>query len=582
MIPEEVIQKVRDTANIREIVEEYVPLRKAGRNWVGLCPFHTENDPSFTVSEEKQLFHCFGCHEGGDIFKFLMKIKGVSFIEAVKYVASRYGIDIPEKPLTKKEKKKKREKDLLLIANKEASNFYHNLLLDSIEGEKALKYLIDRGITTSTIKSFYIGWAPDVWDKLVNYLKNRGISEQVAERAGLIIKRPSSRGYYDRFRARIIFPIEDIKGDIVALGGRVIDDSLPKYLNSPETPIYQKSQVLYGLFKTKEHIRRSGLGIVVEGYLDLISLFQHDIKNVVATLGTALTEEHVSILKRHARNWILIFDGDQAGTKAALRALPLFLKASINVKVLNLPDEHDPDSFIRNKGKERFLSLLEKAQSGLDFAINKAIEQYKNNGTLDIEAKSNVVEMLLPLLSAVSDPVLQALMVGRVSQVLSIREENILRKLEIVSKPKRNITKNKTTDTKRRSNKAEEQLLGFLILYPEYQSEFLKFELEQWLESPEILSLWLLIKDLYYSTGPVDLNKLYAQLEEGSEKYFLVSKLIRNFPPIEDVGSVCEELKLFCKKKRNKVLKQQLLEQLKSSPIEEQTLWLKRLKELKN
>ena len=584
MIPEEVIQKVRDTANIREIVEEYVPLRKTGRNWVGLCPFHSEQDPSFTVSEEKQLFHCFGCNEGGDVFRFLMKLKGLSFIEAIKYVADRYGIDIPQKPLSKKEKEKHKEKDLLLKANKEASLFYHDLLLNSSEGEKPLKYLISRGITEDIIRSFKIGWAPDSWEKLVNYLKNKDIPEDIAEKAGLIVKRTSSKGYYDRFRARIIFPIENIHGDIVALGGRVIDDSLPKYLNSPETPVYQKSQLLYGLYKAKEAIRKKGIGIVVEGYLDLISLFQYGIENVVATLGTALTEKHISLLKRHSRKWVLIFDGDSAGIKAALRTLPLFFKASLDVKVLNLPDEHDPDSFIRSEGKEKFLDLIEDASSGLDFAIKKAIEQHRNKeGVLDIDGKLSVVDTLIPILSVVGDPVLQSLMVGKVSQVLSIREENLLKKLKLASKSKNfkksNKLNNKNINIKT-NNKAEEQLLGFLILYPDYQSEFMNFEIEQWLNTPNLRSLWLIIKDIYYTSGPVDLNKLYEQLEEESERYSLVSKLIRQFPPIEDVDAVAEELKEFCQKKRKKILRQQLLEQLKESPMEEQTLWLKRLREL--
>ncbi len=581
MIPEEVIQKVRDTANIREIVEEYVPLRKAGRNWVGLCPFHSENDPSFTVSEEKQLFHCFGCNEGGDIFRFLMKLKGLSFIEAVKYLAERYGIDIPQKPLSKKEKEKRKEKDLLLKANKEASLFYHNLLLNSPEGEKGLNYLFNRGIKKETIISFKIGWAPESWDRIVNYLKNKNITEDIAQKAGLIVKRSSSKGYYDRFRSRIIFPIEDINGDIVAIGGRVIDDGLPKYLNSPETPIYQKSHILYGLYKAKEAIRKKGTGIVVEGYLDLISLFQQGIENVVATLGTALTTQHITLLKKHARNWILIFDGDSAGIKAALRALPLFFKASLNVKVLNLPDNHDPDSFIRTEGKEKFLTLLEKAPSGLDFAINKAIEQHKNKeGLLDIERKLDVIETLIPILSAVEDPVLQSLMVGKVAQILSIREESLLKKLRIESTNNKPSNLMKKDFEKRPINKAEEQLIGFLLLYPEYQKEFLSFEIEQWLDSSRLRNLWLIIKDLYYTKGAIGIDEIYEYLEEDSSIYSLVSKIIREFPPIEDKKHVVKELKEFCNKKRIKILREQLLEQLKESPFEEQTLWLKRLKEL--
>ncbi len=576
MIPEEVIQRIRETANIREVVEEYVPLRKAGRNWVGVCPFHADTDPSFTVNEDKQFFYCFGCGEGGNVFKFIMNLKGLTFIEAVKYLAKRYAIDIPERPLTSFQREKQHLKDILLRVNEEAANFYSNLLEKSDKAKSARLYLKNRGINAYIIKKFRLGWAPDMWDSLINHLKSKNFPLEAAEKAGLIVAKNSGTGYYDRFRSRIIFPIQDLDGNTIALGGRLVSEGRPKYLNSPETSIYHKGKTLYGLYETKEYIRKSGLGIVVEGYMDLLALVQEDIKNVIATLGTALTPEHIGILKRQARNWVLLFDGDSAGTKAALRALPLFFSAGLNVKVLTLPDNHDPDSFVKRNGREQLLSLIESSPSGIDFAVDYAVRSF---GT-DIEGKRSTVDLLLPMLGAVSDPVLQALMVGRVAQKLGLPEESILKKLEQTPQQRTSGKDTQKPANKSKINRAEAQLLGFLILYPDYQPQFMELNLEQWLTDQVLKEIWSVIQDANSSANkPIDITQLLNRVS-NEEATQLIGKIARNLPPIDQPEEMANELREFCKKRHNKILRQQLLEQVRVCESEEQKVWLERLQRL--
>ncbi len=545
-----------------------MPLKKSGRNWIGLCPFHPDKDPSFSVSEEKQIFHCFGCGEGGDVFKFLMKMQGMSFVEAVKALANRYGIIIPEKPRSSRDQKRHIETEELVSLNLAAAEFYHQNLLHSPGASDARAYLEKRGLKSDIISEFRLGWANDRWDDLINHLKTEGLSPDRAEKAGLIVSRESGKGYYDRFRGRIIFPILDRSGKVVALGGRILKDGHPKYLNSPETPVYNKSRVLYGLSQNKGAIRRVGKGYVVEGYMDLLALAQFDINQVVATLGTALTENHAKQLRGLCKDWVLVFDGDAAGVKAAIRALPFFYKLNLRVRVLNLPAEDDPDSFVGREGKEAWKALVDTAGTGLDFAIQQGLASYGK----DPEGRFKTTEDVLSILQPVSDPVRKSLLVGHVAQKLGIREESLWERLNAgnSSTVVPNIRKRYELSVKAKSpkgpeNMAEAKLIGFLLGHPRYMKTFLEAGLDLWLEVPSLRGLWMAMSHLYSMSGNLNLSDLYDQLEPVPELKALAMRLAADFSPFEDMEEeMLSGLKRYCEDRRNKVLRWNVLEQIKA------------------
>ena len=567
-IPEDVLRNVLEAANIRQVVGEFVPLKKSGRNWVGLCPFHPDKDPSFSVSEEKQIFHCFGCGESGDAFKFLMKTQGMSFVEAVKALASRYGIIIPERPRSSRDQKRHMETEELVSLNMAAARFYHKNLLHSSRAGDARAYLKRRGLKSDIISMFRLGWADDLWDGLINHLKTEGLSLDKAEKAGLLVSRESGKGYYDRFRGRIIFPILDRSGKVVALGGRIMKDGHPKYLNSPETPVYNKSRVLYGLSQNKGAIIRAGRGYVVEGYMDLLALAQSDIDQAVATLGTALTDDHVRQLKGLCKDWILVFDGDAAGVKAALRALPFFYKLNLRVKVLNLPAEDDPDSFVRREGKEVWEALVDTASSGLDFAIQQGLASYGKNP----EGRFRTTEDMLSILHSVSDPVRKSLLVGHVAQKLGVREESLWERLSadnsstvIPDIRKRYELSAEAKIRKSPENRAEAKLISFLLGRPEHMEAFLDAGLDLWIEVPSLRGLWMAMSHLYSMSGSLNLSDLYDHLEPVPELRALAMRLSADFAPFEDMEEeMFSDLKRYCEDRRNKVLRWNVLEQIKA------------------
>ncbi|UCF95264.1 MAG: DNA primase, partial [Desulfobacterales bacterium] len=312
-IPEDKIAEIRNAVDIVDIVSEVVLLKKAGRNFLGLCPFHAEKTPSFSVSPDKQIYHCFGCGAGGSAFNFLMQHEGLSFPEAVQSLARRYGIDIPTERLSREQNKRIRQRENLLTINRQALEFFCQALRDSAGGKSAMAYLQKRGIMPEIIDRFGLGYAPNGWRNLVDFFSQRKSSLDLVEKSGLIVSQKNRNGFYDRFRDRIIFPIIDLNMQVIGFGGRVLDESLPKYLNSPETPLYNKSRSLYGLHQAKDKCRASDTVYIVEGYLDLLALHQNGIENTVATLGTALTADHVRLLRRYAGRMVLVYDSDEAG-----------------------------------------------------------------------------------------------------------------------------------------------------------------------------------------------------------------------------------------------------------------------------
>ena len=396
------VERVNERSDIYSVVSRYVPLtQKSGRYW-GRCPFHNEKTASFSVSPDKGLFYCFGCGAGGNVFKFLSLIENITYFEAVKLQAERLGIEIPTKKNSPEEERRRREEKILLKINELAQDFYHECLIKTARGEVGRKYLSARGITPETIETFHLGFAPDEWENLVNRFTRQDFTPQQLEAVGLVAKRKNSSGYYDRFRGRVMIPIADIHGHVVGFGGRILnaDDSTPKYLNTPETALFNKRNLLFGLDKSNRAINAAGTAIVVEGYMDAISLFSAGIKNVVATLGTAFTPEHAKLILRYARKIIFCYDSDEAGQRATIRALPIVQAVGAEVFVVQVPDGKDPDEFVRKHGKEAFLQLVKNAQTLIAYRMKYVLARAEMS---TINGKIRALREILPVVVNVKD-----------------------------------------------------------------------------------------------------------------------------------------------------------------------------------
>lgn len=417
------IENVRAQSDIVSVIAGYVSLHKRGKNFWGCCPFHHEKTPSFSVSPEKGFFYCFGCHTGGNVFNFVMKIENIAFLEAVKLLARRSNIPFPEKHKTPAEMAKEHETAQLFKALELAKNFFQACLVKTSFGTQARNYLVKRGISKDLMEKFQLGYAPPLWDKLLNALTERGFEIDTLAKAGLIVKRTSGDGYYDRFRDRIMYPISDIRGRIIGFGGRVLNEGQPKYLNSPETEIFNKRNTLYGLDKAYHSIRSLGNVIVVEGYMDVISLHSVGITNAVASLGTAFSVEQARTLRHYAQEIYFAYDSDAAGQNATLRALSTVRAMGIPIKVITIPDGKDPDEFIRKHGRESFDVILKEAISLLDFQLQFAL---RNHDISTLEGKVAVVSQVVPILSDVDNAVEVNYYITHLSKLLSIDESAIL------------------------------------------------------------------------------------------------------------------------------------------------------------
>ena len=401
---EEFINTVRERSDIYEVVSRYVPLNlKGGRFWA-CCPFHEEKTPSFTISPDKGIFYCFGCHKGGNVFKFISLMEHTTYFEAVKLQAERLGIKLPARNKTPAEVKAEQVKDALFKIANLARDFYHNCLIKSKEGEQCRKYLAARGITEETIREFKLGFAPDSWDAFTRRMKIHGFTEKQLVNSGLAVERKSGGGVYDRMRGRVIIPISNISGKVVAFGGRILisDDNQPKYLNTPETEIFSKGKMFFGLDRSNQAIIAENTAIVVEGYMDSISLFSAGVKNVVASLGTAFTDEHAKILSRYARRVIFCYDSDEAGQRATVRALPMMRSTGAEVFILIIPDGKDPDEFIKKNGKDAFKQLLKNVLPFMDYQFQYKL---KHIDFSTYEGKIQILREMLTLCREVKNPV---------------------------------------------------------------------------------------------------------------------------------------------------------------------------------
>ncbi|MFA5975915.1 MAG: DNA primase [Elusimicrobiota bacterium] len=468
MIPEETISRVRESVNLVELIRESVPgLKKSGRNFMARCPFHQERTPSFNVNPEMGLFKCFGCGVGGDVFKFLMLSEGLSYPEAIRKVAGRVGIAVEDEAQRQDVSEETKKKQLLYGLLDDAATFYHRQLLESPEAKPVLDYLTKRGLSSESLEKFSIGFAPSSGNALRDAAARKGFSPETLESAGLIRRKEGSGRTYDHFWNRIIFPIWDAQGRLVAFGGRALGDAMPKYINSPETPIYSKSRHLYGLFQALPTLRKRHHLVVLEGYMDVAVCHQFGFDYTVATLGTALTDEHIRLLRRYVDHVTLLFDPDAAGAAATLRGGELLIAEGLKVDVVTLPDELDPDELLLRGGAKELEVQLQNPVPFMDYFIAQSLKRHP--GTLP-EHKLAVAKDVLPLIGRMRDPLLQDEHLGRLAEAL--RTQKLILAQQMKRMPKEYSEKTEKVLPRASEEKQsvflslEEEILLAAILYP--------------------------------------------------------------------------------------------------------------------
>ena len=562
-IPDDKIEEIRRRADIASLIGEYVTLKKAGRNYLGLCPFHREKTPSFTVSPDKQMFYCFGCSEGGNVFSFLMKLNHLTFPEAVRHLAKKVGVIIPERPMSREEKERYSLAEQIRRVNELAAGLFMSTLR-SPAGEDAREYLRKRGIGESAIETFRLGFSPEGWTHLSEYLDKKGVSPKLAQQAGLLVERTGkSQGYYDRFRGRVMIPIEDVDGRVIAFGGRVMGAGEPKYMNSPESAIYTKGNTLYGLARTREAIREKGFALLVEGYFDLIALWNAGITNVVAMLGTALTRAQVDLIRRYTTRVVAVFDPDEAGKKALARSLELFLAGNVHARAVILPDGQDPDEFVRVNGREKMDEVVANAWPMADYYIDQILG---GRGTL--EEDRDKLREAVAFLSRLEDDVGRNLFVKKVAEALVVDEE-VLKK-EVLRTRSRNPSA-VPPDLPRRSTAAEMDpselsLIRMMLEYPEKSSTVRDSAILADFRTEKLKSLGeeLLAMDREGRTMR-DASSLVGTLTEGPLRDKLLALLVQESPFSEElidrlIADTIRKIRQRSNKERGKTLTSRIKE----------------------
>ena len=535
-IPKETIDIIRERCRIEDIVQRYVPsLKKKGRNYVGLCPFHKEKTPSFTVTPEKQIFYCFGCHTGGNIFSFIQKIERVDFPQSVKIAGDLVGIEVVTEDSS----------DTDGIAEMARINSYamrvYQKLLTSSAGADGLNYLKNRGLTDKSIEEFRLGFAPDSWSFLTDKLKQKRASMELAEKCGLVGTSKKKEGhYFDSFRGRVMFPILDVNDRVIAFGGRVINNDHPKYINTQETPLFKKRNVLYGMNRARAHISDVNRAIVVEGYLDVIGCHQQEIQNVVAPLGTALTEQQIKYLSRYCEEIILLFDADSAGINAALKSLAVAGEVSVDIRIATLPED-DPFDFIQKKGDREFMAVVDRALNPVDFQIERVMANKKKNGPV------KTLIMLFDIIESIELESRRSIYLKNISSLVGIDENSVRKdfaryidKRTVPESVQANEGKTENTDFLTRSYRS---LIALLCNYPGLASKVsMDFSIN---EIRDEASRNILVKmvDMYREEGVLTVNKLFDFFQGGLELNILNRSLNRDYV-VENPDSAYEEIYL--------------------------------------
>lgn len=566
----EIIDEIRQVANIIDIASQYTSLKKRGQKYVGLCPFHSEKDPSFTVDEDKQLFHCFGCGAGGDIFTLVMEKENLSFPEALRYLAQKYNLTLPQKKKLSPALLKLEEK--LYKINEEALGFFRKNLFNTQEGKNALDYLLKRGISNEVIQKLKIGYASNSWDSLLSFFKEKNTDLKLLEKAGLVIQRTKGDGYYDRFRGRVIFPIFTLTGKVVAFGGRTIYDDDPKYLNSPDTPIFTKGKLLYGLNFCKDSIREKGEMILVEGYTDFLSLFQEGVTNVAASLGTSLTSDQANLARRFASKIIVSYDRDASGEKAAIRAISICLEKGIQVKAIILPKGFDPDSFIKKHGPDRFNSLISESVPGMKFLINEKLKE----GRMDVpEEKAKIIHSIASEIEKIPDPVVRNEYLKQASEYLSI-DETFMRSM--IQKK----SSQKPYSEKEYFLPAEKRLLQII-----FEDSLIATDIVEDINDDDYKGLksepvFQVFKEFFKLKKSPNFNEFRKKIDPTLFSY--LSKILMekgSLPSLKEAKDCIAALRGFSFEKQSKVLKAQITIMEKNGKIDQLPNLMKQLQELK-
>lgn len=506
------VEEIKERLNIVDIIGEYVQLKKTGTNHKGLCPFHNETTPSFSVSETKQFFYCFGCGKGGDIFSFLQELERMEFPEVLKILAAKAHVELQQF-----DKKESNEKTRLIDCITMAAQFFQAALHISKEGSVAREYLAKRGVTIETAKSFDLGYAPDSWDSLYRFLESKNFTTQEIEEAGLLVRSKESR-LYDRFRGRLIFPIHNVHGSIVGFTARTLkqEEKSAKYINTPQTKIYNKSGILYGLHEAKKEIQKQDRVVLVEGNMDVVTAHQADILNVVASSGTALTQTQVTLLSRYTKNIILAFDGDAAGMRAVWRGMTIAVKAGATIRVLSLPEGKDPDDVIR-EDRNLFVAAIEAAQPFMDFAFTTIMDGLDMT---QVENKKKVAAELLPMIALFPDPIDQSHYLRRLSEIVEVEMHVLQEKIEpFSSQKKKSESRSASSNAPARTHdtlqvQLQERLLALFLLEPTLLE---KNDFTQWFEEP-FAALYKKIRFEYNQSQSLNSDELSLLFENFGEE----------------------------------------------------------------
>jgi len=517
------VAAVRNAGDIVRLVSDYVPLKRGGARLKGLCPFHHEKTPSFSVDPQMQLFYCFGCQAGGDAFKFVMLYEKLDFPEAVEFLAKRWGVSLPAERARPEDDVRAR----VLLMNEAAAGFFRAQWTDVSRGRVAREYLAGRGVTEAVAERFGLGYAPDTWDALGNVLGARGFKPQELQIAGLAVPRKDGSGQYDRFRHRLVFPIRDVSGHVVAFGGRALGDSEPKYLNSPETPTYVKGENLFGLDVARDAIRREGMAILVEGYLDLIALHQAGFENAVASLGTALTPAQVKLLARYTERVVVSYDGDKAGVNAAAKTLDLFLERGFDVRVAEIPGEQDPDDFVKESGAAAYDAIVRQAPGYLDFLVRR---ETRGRELARPEEKVAAINAILPKLARLDNAVLRAAWAGRLADALQLDDELVLQELRTALKAAKPGIRHRA-GAEEPGSALEARLVRLLLGSAESRAHARSVVEPSDLDDTRVASIVRTILDLDERGLPVDGPLVVDALEEETDRALLTRIAFRDEAP---------------------------------------------------
>ena len=556
---EDILDEIRNRIDIVALISEYVPLKKSGKGYKGLCPFHQEKTPSFMVDEQKQIFHCFGCGEGGNIYTFIMKIEKLNFPEAVKLLANKAGVQLPV--YEKQNNKSIQEKELIFRLNGITADYYQKNLF-SPQGKRALNYLLKRNFSEEIIKKFYLGYALPGFEHLVHFLTSKKIGQTDLFKAGLAFRSSKTGGALDYFRERIIFPIFNLQGKIIAFGGRVLDEKLPKYLNSPETPVYYKAKNLYGLFQAKQSIRQKNQVIIMEGYTDVLIAHQFGFDNAVASLGTALTGQQISLLKRFADEILIAFDSDSAGKSATLRSLGLVKKAGLAVKIVYLPPDSDPADIILQKGEPFFANLIKDALPLFDYKLKILLQQYNPASS---QGKVNIVKELFSDLADIGSDIELHSEVKKIAERLHLTEDSILIDLNQYKKGNKQLSNILTNIPVESTHvNAEKILIGNMLQKRDVIERIISDLKVEDFTVPEHREIYSTIINLFNKGEKISLQKVMDEIAEPKITNLIPRIMIRDVVSL-DSGTIERSINAI------KIYKLQLeLEKIKNKINEEE------------